>query len=69
MVARHSGGAVVDRDLAGTELPFVNAPWLAAYFTPSGQHSPEMKETLRVSDELVAEILKRQAAKFVSVRR
>jgi len=55
--ARHTGGIVVDRDLAQTELPFVNAPWRAAYFTPPEQHSPEMKETLRVSEELVAEIL------------
>jgi FMN-dependent NADH-azoreductase len=55
--ARHPGGVVVDRDLAKTNLPFVNAPWLAAYFTPPEQHSPEMMETLRVSDELVAELL------------
>ena len=54
---KHPGGAVVERDLAKTELPFVNAPWLQAYFTPSEQHSPEMKEVLRLSDELVAEIL------------
>ena len=33
--------------LAETELPFVNPPWLQAYFTPPEQHSPEMKETLR----------------------
>jgi FMN-dependent NADH-azoreductase len=55
--AMHPGGAVVERDLADTELPFVTAPWLAAYFTPPEQYSPEMKETLRVSDELVEEIL------------
>ena len=55
--AKHPSGVVVDRDLAETELPFVNAPWLQAYFTPPEQHSPEMKETLRISDELVAEIL------------
>ncbi|WP_076070241.1 FMN-dependent NADH-azoreductase [Sphingomonas montana] len=54
---RYSDGIVVDRDLAETELPFVNAPWLAAYFTPSEQQSPEMKAALSVSDELVAEIL------------
>ncbi len=53
----HPGGVVVERDLAETELPFVNAPWLQAYFTPAEAHSSEMKETLRVSDELVAEIL------------
>lgn len=54
---KHPGGIVVDRDLAQTELPFVNAPWLQAYFTPPEQHSPEMKETLRMSDELIAEII------------
>ncbi len=55
--AAHPGGTVVERDLAETELPFVAAPWLQAYFTPSELHSPGMKETLRVSDELVGEIL------------
>jgi len=55
--AAHPGATIVNRDLAETELPFVNAPWLAAYFTPPEQHSPEMQETLRMSNELVAEIL------------
>jgi len=40
-----------------TDLPFVTAPWLRAYFTPADQHSAEMKEALRLSDELVGEIL------------
>ncbi len=55
--AAHPDGQVVDRDLMETDLPFVNAPWLQAYFTPSEQHSPEMREALRLSDELVAELL------------
>ena len=55
--AAHPAGEVVDRDLVDTELTFVNAPWLQAYFTPTEQHSPEMKEALRLSDELVAELL------------
>ena len=53
----HPNGEVVDRDLMETHLPFVTAPWLQAYFTPPEQHSPEMKEALRLSDELVGEIL------------
>ncbi len=53
----HTDGEVVDRDLMQTALPFVNAPWLQAYFTPSERHSPEMKQALRLSDELVGEIL------------
>ena len=55
--AAHPGGDVVERDLMETDLPFVTAPWLQAYFTPPEQHSPEMKEALRLSDELVAELL------------
>jgi FMN-dependent NADH-azoreductase len=55
--AAHPDGEVIIRDLMVTDLPFVTAPWLQAYFTPSEQHSAEMKEALRLSDELVAEIL------------
>ena len=55
--AAHPGGEVVDRDLAETDLKFIAAPWLQAYFTPPEQHSPEMKEELRLSDALVAELL------------
>lgn len=56
-LAAHPGGEVVDRDLMETELHFINAPWLQAYFTPPAKHSPEMKEVLRLSDTLVAELL------------
>lgn len=55
--AARPGGRVVDRDLTETNLPFVTAPWLRAYFTPAERHSPEMKEALRLSDELVGELL------------
>ena len=55
--AVHPDGEVINRDLTKTDLPFVTAPWLQAYFTPSEQHSPEMKEALSLSDELVGEIL------------
>ncbi|WP_158816315.1 FMN-dependent NADH-azoreductase [Methylocapsa sp. S129] len=51
------GGRVIERDLMKTDLTFATMPWLAAYFTPPDQHTPEMKELLRLSDELVAEIL------------
>ena len=53
----HPEGSVTVRDLAETALPHVTAPWLHAYFTPSAQHSPEMAQALRLSDELVAELL------------
>ena len=53
----HPHGEIVARDLMETDLPFVTAPWLQAYFTPAEQHSPEMKAALRLSDEMVGEIL------------
>ncbi|RZM37058.1 MAG: FMN-dependent NADH-azoreductase [Sphingomonas sp.] len=55
--AAHPAGVVVERDLMETDLQFIGAPWLQAYFTPAEQHSPAMKEELRLSDELVAELL------------
>ena len=55
--AAHLGGEVVERDLAKSDLPYVNLPWLGASLTPLEKHTPEMKEVLRVSDELVAELL------------
>jgi len=55
--AAHPAGTVVQRDLMTTDLPFVNAPWLQAYFTPPDLHSAEMREILRRSDELTGELL------------
>ncbi|WP_214473196.1 NAD(P)H-dependent oxidoreductase [Mesorhizobium sp. dw_380] len=55
--AARPDGQVITRDLMETGLSFVNAPWLQAYFTPPEQHSTEMTEVLRLSDELVAELL------------
>jgi len=53
----HPSGEVVLRDLMESDLPFVNAPWLQAYFTPPARQSPEMKAVLQLSDTLVAELL------------
>ncbi|WP_394849596.1 FMN-dependent NADH-azoreductase [Pendulispora brunnea] len=55
--AAHPSGDVVERDLAETDLPFITGPWLQAYFTPPEQQSPEMKEILGLSDDLVRELL------------
>ena len=53
----HPGGRVIERDLMKTELPYVNLPWLGAYFTPPDRHTPEMIDLLKLSDELVGELL------------
>ena len=63
--ASHPQGAVVIRDLVLTdELSFATGPWLQASFTPPAQHSPEMRQTLRLSDTLVAEVL---AAEHIAI--
>ena len=53
----HPAGEVVERDLAKADLPYVNLPWLGASLTPIEAHTPEMKEVLTVSNELVDELL------------
>ena len=53
----HPGGEVMERDLAKMELPYVNLPWLGASLTPAEMHTPEMKDVLQVSNELVSELL------------
>lgn len=53
----HPQGRIVHRDLAQTALRFIDALWLQAYFTPPPDLSDTMKEQLRLSDELVAELL------------
>jgi FMN-dependent NADH-azoreductase len=53
----HRDGRVVLRDLTKADLPFVTMPWLGAYFTPPDRQTPAMKDLLRLSDELVAELL------------
>jgi FMN-dependent NADH-azoreductase len=55
--AAHPEGEVVRRDLAESELAFVSAPWLQAYFTPPADHTPEMSVALELSDQLVQELL------------
>lgn len=55
--AAHLEGEVVRRDLAESEMAFVTAPWLQAYFTPPTDHTPEMSAELALSDQLVQELL------------
>ena len=53
----HSDGTVVVRDLVKTNLPFVDLPWIAGAYSTPDQHTPEQKAALKVSDDLIAELL------------
>lgn len=55
--AVHADGKVIKRDLMQAGLQFTNASWLQAYFTPPAQHTAAMADVLKLSDELVAEVL------------
>ena len=53
---KHPDGTVVLRDLAEQALPFVGVPWISGVFVPPDQQTPEMKQALALSDELIAEL-------------
>lgn len=55
--ASHPDDTVTYRDLGHHPVPHVNEPWIAAAFTPPTEHSPELTEAIRLSDELVDELL------------
>lgn len=54
---KHPDGRIIERDLTKTDLPYIDMPWLSAYFTPPDQQTPEMRGRLQLSDQLVQEIL------------
>lgn len=55
--AKNPDGKVIERDLAKSDLTFVDFDWITGAFTPPERHSESHKEALAVSDELVAELL------------
>lgn len=51
------GGDVTVRDLASSDVPYISLPWIGGAFTPPEQHSPEMDQAIKVSDDFIAELL------------
>ena len=37
-------------------MPYVGVPWITGIFLEAGKHTPEMREALAISDELIAEL-------------
>ena len=54
--SKNSGGTVIRRDLAETKLTFVDLPWIAGAYSTPDQHTPEQKQALKLSDDLIAEL-------------
>lgn len=53
----HPADVVTYRDVGRNPIPHVNEPWIAAAYTPPEQHTPQLQEAIRISDQLVDEFL------------
>ncbi|QYO66957.1 FMN-dependent NADH-azoreductase [Leptolyngbya sp. 7M] len=53
----HPNDTVTYRDIGRNPIPHVDELWIAAAFSPPEQHTPELREAIRLSDELVDEFL------------
>jgi FMN-dependent NADH-azoreductase len=52
----HPDGIVVDRDLNATSIPPINADWVGAVYTPEVARTQQQKDSLLLSDTLLAEL-------------
>jgi len=53
----HPHDIVTYRDLGHNPVPYIDEPWIAAAFSSAEQHTPELREAIRLSDQLVDEFL------------
>jgi FMN-dependent NADH-azoreductase len=53
----HPGDTVTYRDIGRNPVPHVDELWIAAAFSSPEQHTPELHEAIRLSDQLVDEFL------------
>jgi len=53
---KYPEGKVATRDLFASDIPFVSLPWIAGAYTPVENHSAEMTQALRISNQLIAEL-------------
>jgi FMN-dependent NADH-azoreductase len=53
---KNPGSEVITRDVS-KGLPIVDLPWIAGAYSTPDQHTPEHKAALKLSDELIAELL------------
>jgi FMN-dependent NADH-azoreductase len=56
-LTENPGGAVITRDLTTTAIPVVDAAWVSANYTPSGSRTHQQNEILKLSAELIMELM------------
>ena len=47
---------IISRDVGASPLPLITESWVGANFTPDEDRTPEQRETLALSDTLIAEL-------------
>jgi FMN-dependent NADH-azoreductase len=52
----HSGGTVIERNLAKTDLPFVELPWIMAAYSDPANHNEEQQAALAIGNDFIAEL-------------
>jgi FMN-dependent NADH-azoreductase len=52
----HEDSKVIERDIATTDLPFVEFHWITANLTKSSARTEKQKSLLKLSDDLIAEL-------------
>ena len=55
-LAKNKDGKVVSRDLAKTNLPFVELPWILGAYSDPSTHNEEQKQALAIGNEMIAEL-------------
>lgn len=53
----HPADTVTYRDIGRNPVPHIDEPWIAAAYTPPEQRTPDLWEAIRISDQLVDELL------------
>jgi FMN-dependent NADH-azoreductase len=51
------GDRVIERDLAKTQLTFIDLDWIAGAFSPPEHHNESHKQALALSDQLISEVV------------
>ena len=59
--AKNPDGRVIERDVAADALPFLTETWIQASYTPAAKRTPEQKQILALSDQLIQELLAAEA--------
>lgn len=54
---RNPGGRVIERDLAKTNLTFIDLDWIGGAYSPPETHNESHKKALAISDELISELV------------